>query len=748
MAVQGLAMGDAVPDEDLPTNEVPDSDLPDTNPTTDQAVPEFSEKTKDVLGGATELAGSAIGNIPHAAAHGVQDLYRRLTGGNPDSPDNAFVRSLEVPVGDRGKKLAQNISAALPKRNNLPNQPDDTAIPEFNDTTRDVIGNTLDVAGDVGSIASAAGILSKAVPATKNAILASRAASEATAPAAPTFTPEEAVKNTTASGSMGAAGSAPDLSVAPPALKTAISQAAQKTGGAVHPVALDRHLDAAQLPLPEGSEPLWLRKGQATDDAQQISDEKNLRADPDTHGILSDSIEDQDTKLRQSIGEIRRRATPDIVQRDNTEHGQSAVDSIKNQDNKTVLDMRAKYQALADANGGDMPIDAGTTINNINARLKKGSLRNTAADNGVISEIIGNLSSGEPMDFETFDNARSRLAEVQRGGGSDSVAAGIVHDELNNMPLTPEAAPLRDLADTARAAAKARFDTIKYNPAYKAAVTDNVPKDNKGLHIVGQDSPLASTFMDRFALGNGPTASPAYIQGLKESVPDASLHQSIEAATLNKLRDAAGVDANGNGSFRNASYSNAVNSISQKSKALLSPESIENTDRLKRVSGYVNNESKASSTNRSNTMLALQRFGAVGTEVPSTAAGLVSHGLDAAGDLAAGHLAGPVGIGAKHLTQGILKGKSEAKALQAMKDAKLKFAMDATKPGAGLDHLPTAPPRPQRASGGKVDHEHLVERLMSRWKAAKRETDKTTKPLLNVSDNTIARALQIAGDAL
>jgi hypothetical protein len=54
--------------------------------------------------------------------------------------------------------------------------------------------------------------------------------------------------------------------------------------------------------------------------------------------------------------------------------------------------------------------------------------------------------------------------------------------------------------------------------------------------------------------------------------------------------------------------------------------------------------------------------------------------------------------------------------------------------------------RPKRASGGKVDHEALVEKLMKRWKAAKKATDATTKPLLNVPDAAIARALEIAGE--
>lgn len=49
-----------------------------------------------------------------------------------------------------------------------------------------------------------------------------------------------------------------------------------------------------------------------------------------------------------------------------------------------------------------------------------------------------------------------------------------------------------------------------------------------------------------------------------------------------------------------------------------------------------------------------------------------------------------------------------------------------------------------RASGGKVDHEALVTRLLSKWKKAKKATDATTKPLLNMPDAAIVKALDIA----
>lgn len=52
--------------------------------------------------------------------------------------------------------------------------------------------------------------------------------------------------------------------------------------------------------------------------------------------------------------------------------------------------------------------------------------------------------------------------------------------------------------------------------------------------------------------------------------------------------------------------------------------------------------------------------------------------------------------------------------------------------------------RAGRATGGKVDHEALVQRLIKRWKAAKKDTDKTTEPLLRQSDAAIVRALEIS----
>jgi hypothetical protein len=663
-------------------------------------------------------------NIWSGITGGAGSLADAVTGSDPGTHNWAY-----RPRTQAGQEIAQGSSKLLSQAGNKV-----ADVTGMSQALRDTLAERVPEA--IGAVGTALPILKGA------GSIAQRFVPK---PPAPVISPEDAVANTVSSQSGSAAATAPDLSVAPDELKTAISQAAQKTDGTVNPTALERHLDTAQLPLPEGTTPLQLRRGQALNDAQQISDEKNLRADPDTQGILTDSINDQDKKLVTSMGEIRQRATPDIVQRNNQEHGQAMIDAIKNQDNQSLLDIRAKYKALADENGGDLPIDAGTTLDNINQQLKKKSLRNVAQNNGVVSEVLGNLKSGEPMDFETFENARTQLANVQRMGGSDGAAAGVVHNALNEMPLTPEASGLRDLANSARQAAKNRFDTIDQNPAYEAAINDNVPKDNRGLHVIGAPSPLADKFVDQYALGNGTNASEAYINRLKQAVPDPIIGQSIEAATLNKLRDAAGIDSYGNGSFKNSSYANALKSIAPKQEALLSPDSIENIQRLGRVSDYVNNEGgKGASVNRSNTALALQRFGAQFPKTPTVKGQLLDYGTDAV----AGHF-GPVGVIAKKVGQTIFSKSMDAKALQSVKDAKLNFAQDATKVGAGLDHVPKVP-RPQRASGGKVDTnvDVLVNRLIRKWQEAKRQTDASTKPLLRMPDSAVVKALDIAGRAL
>lgn len=592
---------------------------------------------------------------------------------------------------------------------------------------KSAVGTATDVAKGVGTIAKApfsavGNFVDKYAPMGR--------AGPKTAP----LSAEEVLAQNAAKGSMGAAGAAPSLDGVSPETKATIASASN-----INDEAVRRHIDAETLPLPDGVSPMRLRAGQATRDDQQISDEINLRGDPDTNGVLSNSITDQNDKLGMSMGEIRRRANPGTVQLSNADHGQARIDEIKTQDNSAVLDTRAKYKALEDAAGGSMPIDPGTTIKQINDRLKQKLLTSTAAQNPAISEVMGALSSGQPMSFETFNSALSNLAEVQRGGGSEAAASGVVRNALESMPLSPEAAHLKGLRDIAASAAKKRFDTIEQNPAYEAAVNDNVPKVN-GLHRVGAPSPLADSFMEQYFLGNQKTASRAYVDRIKQVMqPNPDFSSGIEAASLNKLRDAAKLDQFDEGQFAHASFRNAHKAMTDKQDVLMSPQTAENVDHLRRVSDDIAHVGKANTINRSNTALTLQRYGAQYPETPGLAGTLGEYGTD----LAAAHVLGPAGAVVNNVRRAVMKSAKDKKAIEATKAAKLKFAQESTAPGAGID---TPTPRTGHAAGGKViDHDALLNKLIQRWKSAKKMNDAGTETLLKAPDASIIRALDIAG---
>jgi hypothetical protein len=633
--------------------------------------------------------------------------------------------------------------------------------------------------------------------------------------------------------SMGAAATAPSLEGTSPELQQAVANSTNPDLDVVR-----NHADAETLPLPEGMEPFRYTKGQATGNGQQISDELNFRgagtglaagdaANDEGAALIQKTLDGQNDKQVASLGEIRKRATPDVVGRNNLEHGQAGVDQVRGKINEAILDTRAKYEALADANAGNMPIDTGATQADIKDTLAQEYLSKKAAAEPVISEVMDDLASGNPMSFQRFENARSNLAAVQRGADPNAAkAAGIVRNALENMPLSSDVAEVKQLANTARAAAKSQFDTIEQNPAYHAVENENVPRDPKtGLHVIGAPSPLADKFMDTYFLGNGQNASRAYIarmQKVMQARPEFA--QAVEAASLNKLSDAAGITGKEAPNFQNAKYIAARNVMDPKADVLMSPQSAVSTDQLKRVAERVSWRPRSSTVNAANTAAVLARYGAEAPGPPTVTRKVAGIGTDLGLAAFAPH-AYPV----KKVIEPIYNQIQATKVAERARAAKLRFAQDATAPGAGIERAPRAAggrttrdagshpagaasaPAPsaaraaapasasprgapasrggtgphqdrsanrntshtqtsrrgtapthrtgtgiertwadsttKRASGGKVDHEALVSRLMSRWHAARKAASKHTEPLLNYPDETIKRALDIAGSA-
>jgi hypothetical protein len=153
----------------------------------------------------------------------------------------------------------------------------------------------------------------------------------------------------------------------------------------------------------------------------------------------------------------------------------------------------------------------------------------------------------------------------------------------------------------------------------------------------------------------------------------------------------------------------------------------------------------------------LADFGNAAPKATQDVAKIGSHGvshLDTLGTMFTSafgeHVAGPWGMAAGAAYPAARWG-ARAYALgpgqsQAIPKAALGAASGSPKTAAAATQAMEAPI--ERASGGKVDVDSLVDRLMRRWKTAKRETDKSTKPLLSQPDSTIAKALELSQRAI
>lgn len=529
-----------------PASSAPLSDDPEIHAAfadSSQAKNSSKPKRPEFLSGTPLGHAAAIGeNMLSGITGGAGSLADVVTGSEPGAHDWAYQprtaegKALAKVTGKVSGSVIGDISKLGGSFVGLASDPANAQAAE--DTLRERLPEAI---GAVGTVAGIGGL-----------------AKSAAAPKLPQLDAQGVAQAVAARQSGGAAGAAADVSQASAPLKIAISKA---DPARVDPTAMDNHLEADRNGV-------QLMKGQANRDPVQFSEEQNQS----THPIIAKRLNEQNAQITDRLDEIRREASPTNVSNSPRENGQVAVDDLKAYDEPIRAQIKAKYQKLEDANGGAIPIDTGTTINNIDARLKKGSLTRTAATDPAISEVMDNLRSGAPIDFEQFESARSLLAGVQRKGGSAGVAAGIARDELEKMPLPAEAAPLKALADDARSAAAARFEALKQDPAYEAAVDDV----NNGVKK-GKPSPLADTFLDDYALNRG--APKSQVDLMMQKMSDEG-RGAVASHTLSTIRK-GGINASGN--VLPNGYSAAVAKYADKLPSLVGPETQANIESLGRT---------------------------------------------------------------------------------------------------------------------------------------------------------------------
>jgi hypothetical protein len=323
-------------------------------------------------------------------------------------------------------------------------------------------------------------------------------------------------------------------------------------------------------------------RGQASQDPVLISTEQNLRG---KQPQIVARIDEQNKALIANTNAIREAAAPDVYVRTAPEIGNIIIDAYKTKDAAANAAITKSYQALREANGGEFPIDAKAFVTAADEALHKGLLFDHVP--GAVRKTMDRL--GNTMSFENFESLRTNLARIQRSqtaDGNERAAAGVIRQALEDMPLLPEAQGLKQLADTARAAARDRFAAIESDPAYKAVVSGKASADKFiDKHVIGAD--LKNVEMMKRNLAHDPTAQ-----------------QAMAAGTLDRLKRSAGILDNDSGNFSQAGYNKALEQVRPKLGVIFDPEHGQQVERLGRVSRWTQEQPRGSYVNTSNTMTA------------------------------------------------------------------------------------------------------------------------------------------------
>lgn len=412
------------------------------------------------------------------------------------------------------------------------------------------------------------------------------------------------------------------LASASPELKQAVSSVPVNK---VNVPVLQRHIEADSLP-----EPVRLTNGQATGDVTQLSMEQNRRgADP----ALATRFNEQNGQLIKNMDAIREMAAPDAYGTKTIENSDSLIDTYKKLDAERNSAINQKYQALRDAAGGEFPIDAPALLDNVKTALKKDLLSNDAPTSQMAE--LSRMAAEKSMTFEDYLSLRRNLGDIARTStdGTTRRAASLMIQELENLPLQDGAKQLKPLADEARSAAKARFQMLEKDPAYKAAVEDSVAPDK---------------FIDKFVVNGTRDNVKAMIDQLGR---DSVAHQHMSAGTLNWLREKS-VDSSGN--FSQAAFNKALNQLdkSEKLNLVFNPDASSTLKTLGNVAKYTQAQPKGAFVNNSNTLVGAMAERAAG-------------GLETLGNVVGGGKVGlPIGSMVRGQVQKFKAGQETKKALE------------------------------------------------------------------------------------
>jgi hypothetical protein len=349
-----------------------------------------------------------------------------------------------------------------------------------------------------------------------------------------------------------------------------------------------------------------LTLGQATRDPMQFAQERNMRGIQGAGEPLTQRYADQNRALINALNERGAAGAPGEFNA-----GQSTIDALAARDAAAQGNVSALYQRARDLNGGDIPLNHTTFVNQANTTLDQDLAHAHLPE--WARTTMNQISSGEiPLTVGVGEQFKTQLSRAIRSStdGNERHALGVVRNALESAePLqgstqfggnqvVPHGAPLPpsnpgeeavQAFGQARAAAAQRFGTIDSNPALRAVVNGDAVPDN---------------FFKRYVV-NGNVGD---VNSLLRLVPDQG--NQLRSQMLDYLKSKALNGASDEiGTFSQAGFNKALNSVGDaKLQAIFGPDMAGQLRQIGRVAANIQAQPAGSAVNNSNTGAAVMNL--------------------------------------------------------------------------------------------------------------------------------------------
>ena len=579
-----------------------------------QERPGFFGGVKDVLQGAVEVPATMVSGGAGAVVGGLRGLAGLASGQSLEQAAQTVGETQEAltyqPRSAPGQALTQDLGLGFQQLAKPGEKLASAGYPAAGAAVTTALQGALPLAAP-GMVKTGKGIIEAATPAARQAVMkAGGAVKQAAEPyinaakAATAARRERMMAEAEAPReSMGAA-----LTSTPTEIAAAIANASPELKQIVSNIPINEiskptlvaHLEADSLP-----KPVRLMGPQASQDPVALSDLYDQRGVPGSR--VPELMQQQNRDLIENTDLIRDTVAPDVYSTRKIEASENIIDAYREMDAGKRQEISAAYQALKDENGGQFPVDGATIAQKAFDAL--GKELKTEYVSSAIKRQLRAFQRGEPMTFEQFEAMRTNLAAeiraAQRAGdGNAEMAASIVRGEMEKLPMSPGTGEnLKGLADAARALAKARFDMLKKDPAYKAIEAAEDASINQKLP--------ADKFYEKFVLNGAQRNLQTMIETFGENSP---VHQEIRAGTMFHLKERAGIDSENRGNFTQAGYNKALEKLDRSNKmgTIFDAEGQRLTRALGNTAFRIQFQPKGSFVSNPNTVVGLIREASAG----------------------------------------------------------------------------------------------------------------------------------------